>query len=77
MRFDDYVYWYDMLKKRGVSEQSAAIMAGQFAIAKALDDGFNSLMSDYAFGALDLHTVHIRDALNSIAESIEHLPDSE
>lgn len=72
MRLINLLEWHDALQDEGVPEQSAAIMSGLFAIALALKGGFDGLTNDKAFGAMDLHTVHIEDAIKSIAESIDN-----
>lgn len=72
MRITDMIENYEYMISKGIHSDRAAIMAGMFAIANALDNGFSGLLNDKALGALDLHTVHIENAITSIAESIDN-----
>lgn len=71
LKLSDMVDFYSYMIERGITEDKAATMAGMFAIANTIDNGFSHLMDDHVLGSLDLGIVHICDALDNIAESIE------
>ena len=66
----------DMRARTKCEPQACAILVAGLLIADEINNLKNGLCDDRALGALDLHTVHIEESINTIASAIDGIADS-